>query len=147
MLIVLRPNLFNTRSFLLRTVGAFTQIQTLVHQPFKLQSFKWQTKTKLFRWILSSSGSFGITFLEFHLKFSFAPSCSWLRSSRRNSDSRRGSISVLFPWARRNLRPSWVHCNRIPKDSLQGLTVETPWVAGCFQELASAPNRRLEKLV
>jgi hypothetical protein len=36
MLNVLRPNPFNTRSFLLQTVGVFAQIQTLVHQPFKL---------------------------------------------------------------------------------------------------------------
>jgi hypothetical protein len=38
MLNVLRPNPFNTRSFLFQIVGVFTQIQTLVHQPFKLQS-------------------------------------------------------------------------------------------------------------
>jgi hypothetical protein len=38
MLNVLRPNPFNTRSFLLQTIGAFAQIQTLVHQLFKLQS-------------------------------------------------------------------------------------------------------------
>jgi hypothetical protein len=33
-----RPNPFNTRSFLLQTVGVFAQIQTLVHQSFKLKS-------------------------------------------------------------------------------------------------------------
>jgi hypothetical protein len=38
MLNVLRQNPFNTRSFLLQTVGAFAQIQTLAHQVFKLQS-------------------------------------------------------------------------------------------------------------
>jgi hypothetical protein len=38
MLNVLKLNLFNTRSFLLQTVGVFAQIQTLVHQPLKLQS-------------------------------------------------------------------------------------------------------------
>jgi hypothetical protein len=38
MLNVLKPNPFNTRSFLLQTVEAFAQIQTLVHQLFKLQS-------------------------------------------------------------------------------------------------------------
>jgi hypothetical protein len=37
MLNVSRPNPFNTRSFLLQTVGVFAQIQTLVHQSFKLK--------------------------------------------------------------------------------------------------------------
>jgi hypothetical protein len=31
MLNISKPNLFDTRSFLLQTVGAFTQIETLVH--------------------------------------------------------------------------------------------------------------------
>jgi hypothetical protein len=38
MLNVSKPNPFNTRSFLLPTVGVFAQIQTLVHQYFKLKS-------------------------------------------------------------------------------------------------------------
>jgi hypothetical protein len=38
MLNVSKPNPFNTRSFLSQTVGVFAQIQTLVHQSFKLQS-------------------------------------------------------------------------------------------------------------
>jgi hypothetical protein len=38
MLNVSKPNPFNTRSFLLQTVGIFAQIQTLVHQSFKLKS-------------------------------------------------------------------------------------------------------------
>jgi hypothetical protein len=38
MLNVSRLNPFNTRSFLLQTVGVFAQIQTLVHQSFKLKS-------------------------------------------------------------------------------------------------------------
>jgi hypothetical protein len=38
MLNVSRPNPFNTRSFLLQTIGVFAQIETLVHQSFKLKS-------------------------------------------------------------------------------------------------------------
>jgi hypothetical protein len=38
MLNVSRPNPFNTRSFLLQTVGVFAQIETLVHQSFRLKS-------------------------------------------------------------------------------------------------------------
>jgi hypothetical protein len=38
MLNVSKTNPFNTRSFLLQTVGVFAQIQTLVHQSFKLKS-------------------------------------------------------------------------------------------------------------
>jgi hypothetical protein len=38
MLNVSELNLFNTRSFLLQTVGVFAQIQTLVHQSFVLKS-------------------------------------------------------------------------------------------------------------
>jgi hypothetical protein len=49
MLNVLRLNPFNTRSFLLQTVEAFAQIQTLVHQLFQASILKWRTKTKLFR--------------------------------------------------------------------------------------------------
>jgi hypothetical protein len=68
-------------------------------------------------------------------------------SSRRNLDSRRGPITFLFLQARGNLRPFWVHCSRIPENPLQGNTVKTPWMVGWFQELAPAPNCRLEKLV
>jgi hypothetical protein len=35
--------------FLLQIVGAFAQIQTLVHQLFQASILKWRTKTKLFR--------------------------------------------------------------------------------------------------
>jgi hypothetical protein len=69
---------------------------------------------------------------------SFYPPKSW---------SCQGSIIVLFPRSRGNLRPFRVHCSRISEDPLQGSTVETPWMTGCFQELAFAPNCRLEKLV
>jgi hypothetical protein len=145
MLNVPRLNPFNTRSFLLQTVGAFAQIQTLVHKLFKLETSNGESGPRSSGKILSSSSSFGITFLESHLKFFFCPLL--IGSSYRNLDSCRGSISILFPRARRNLRPFWFHCSRIPEDSLQDITVETPWVARCFQELDSAPNRRLEKLV
>jgi hypothetical protein len=145
MLNVPRLNPFNTRSFVLQTVGAFVQIQTLVHQLFKLQSSNGESGPSSSCKILSSSSLFGITFLESHLKFFFCPLL--IGSSYRNLDSCRGSVSILLPWARRNLRPFWFHRSRIPGDSLQDITVETPWVARRFQELASAPNRRLEKLV
>jgi hypothetical protein len=65
---------------------------------------KWRTKTKLFRKTLSSSRSFGITFLELHLKIFFCPLLFLIGFSCRNLDSCRGSISILFPRARRNLR-------------------------------------------
>jgi hypothetical protein len=110
---------------------------------FQASILKWRTKTKLFRLILSSSGSFGITFLKSHLKFFFCPLLFLIGSSCRNLDSCRGSISILFPRARRNLRPFWVHCSRIQENSLQNITVETPWVVARFQELAPAPNCRL----
>jgi hypothetical protein len=38
MLNVSELNLFNTRSFLLQSIGVFAQIQTLVHQSLKLKS-------------------------------------------------------------------------------------------------------------
>jgi hypothetical protein len=76
MLTVLKPNLFNTRSFLLQTVGVFAQIQTLVHQPFKLQSSNGEPRP-------SSSGKpyhpqahSVFLFLNLILNFSFALSCS-----------------------------------------------------------------------
>jgi hypothetical protein len=52
---------------------------------------------------ITSSSSFGITFLESHLNFFFCPLL--IGSSNRNLDSCRGSISISFPRARRNLRP------------------------------------------
>jgi hypothetical protein len=147
MLNVSRPNPFNTRSFLLQTVGVFAQIQTLVHQPFKLQSSNGKPR-------LNSSGKSHppqahsvLLFLNFILNFFSCPLLFLIGSSRRNLDSHRGSITVLFPRACGNLQPFWVHRSRIPEDSLQDIIVETPWVAGCFHELAFAPNCRLEKLV
>jgi hypothetical protein len=75
MLNVLRPNPFNTRSFL-QTVGVFAQIQTLVHQPFKLQSSNGEPTPS------SSSKSYPaqahsvLLFSNLILNFSFAFSCS-----------------------------------------------------------------------
>jgi hypothetical protein len=76
MLNVLKPNPFNTRSFLLRTIGVFTQIQTPVQQPFKLQSSNGEPRP-------SSSGKSHppqahsvFIFLNLILNFYFALSCS-----------------------------------------------------------------------
>jgi hypothetical protein len=79
--------------------------------------------------------------------FPFCPLLFLIGSSHQNLDSRWGSINILFPRARRNFRSLWVHYSRIPKDSLQDITDKASRVAGHFQELASAPNCRLEKLV
>jgi hypothetical protein len=73
MLNVPRLNPFNTRSFLRQIVGAFAQIQTLVHQLFKPQSSNGELGPSSSGKILSSSSSFGITFLESHLKFFLLP--------------------------------------------------------------------------
>jgi hypothetical protein len=73
MLNVSRPNLFNTRSFL-QTIGIFTQIQTLVHQSFKLKSSNGEPRP-------GSSGKSHppqahsvLLFLKFHPKFFLLPS-------------------------------------------------------------------------
>jgi hypothetical protein len=77
MLNVFRPNPFNTRYFLLQIVGAFAQIQTLVHQLFKLQSSNGEPR-------LSSSGKSYppqahsvLPSTNLISNFSFALSCSW----------------------------------------------------------------------
>jgi hypothetical protein len=112
MLNVSRPNLFNTRPFFLQTVGVFAQIQTLVHQSFRLKSSNGESRSGssgeshppqthsvlLFPNFISDSSSFPFLFL--------------IGSSRRNFDSRRGPITILFPWAYGNLRPFRVHCSR-----------------------------------
>jgi hypothetical protein len=147
MLNVLRSNPFNTHFFLLQTAGVFAQIQTLVHQPFKLQSSNGEPRpTSLGKSYPPQAHSI-LIFSNLILNFFSYPLVFLMGSSCQNLDSRRGSINILFPWARRNLRPFWVHCSRILENPLQDITVETPWVAGRFQELASAPNCRLEKLV
>jgi hypothetical protein len=79
--------------------------------------------------------------------FSFRPLLFFMGSSRRNLDSRWGTSRILFPQAYRSFRSLWVHCSRILEDSFQDITDEASRVAGHFQELASAPNCRLEKLI
>jgi hypothetical protein len=73
MLNVSRPNPFNTRSFLLQTYGVFAQIQTLVHQSFRLKSSNGELR-------LGSSGKSHppqvhsiLLFPEFHLGFFLLP--------------------------------------------------------------------------
>jgi hypothetical protein len=144
---VSRSNPFNTRSFLLQTVRVFAQIQTLVHQSFRLKSSNGEPR----------SGSSGkshppqthsvLLFPNFISDSSSYPFLFLIGSSRRNFDSHQGPITILFPRARGNLRPFRVHCSRISEDPFQGSTVETPWMARCLQELAPTPNCRMEKLV
>jgi hypothetical protein len=75
MLNVSELNLFNTRSFLLQTVGFFAQIQTLVHQSFELKSSN-GGQDQVLKVNLISLGFIRYYFSEFHLRFSFAFSCS-----------------------------------------------------------------------
>jgi hypothetical protein len=147
MLNVSRLNPFNTRTFLLQTVGVFAQIQTLVHQSFKLKSSNGGPRP-------GSSGKSHppkahsvLLFSNSILDFSFCLFLFLIGSSRRDFDSRRGPITILFPRARGNLQPFWVHWSRISEDPFQSSFVETPWMARYFQKLALAPNCRLEKLV
>jgi hypothetical protein len=79
--------------------------------------------------------------------FPFRPLLFLIGSSHRKLDSRWGSITILFPRARRSFRSLWVHRSRIPEDSPQDITDKTSRVAGHFQELTSAPNCRLEKSI
>jgi hypothetical protein len=142
-----KPNPFNTHSFIFQTVGVFAQIQTPVHQSSELKSSNGEL----------GSGSSGkshppkahLVLLSSHfiLDFSFCLFLFLICSSRWNIDSRWGPITILFPQTRGNLWPFWVHCSRISEDPFQGSFVETPWMARWFQELAPAPNCRLEKLV
>jgi hypothetical protein len=73
MLNVSKPNPFNTRSFLLQTVGVFAQIETLVHQFFELKSSNGGPRP-------GSSGkshppkAHSVSlFFEFHLRFFLLP--------------------------------------------------------------------------
>jgi hypothetical protein len=72
MLNVSKPNPFNTRFFLLQTVGVFAQIQTLVHQSFKLKSSNGEPRP-------GSSGkshhpnAHSVLLFEFHLRFFLLP--------------------------------------------------------------------------
>jgi hypothetical protein len=76
MLNVLKPNLFNTRSFLLQTVGVSAQIQTLVHQPFKLQSSNGEPRPSSSGKSYPPQAHSVFLFLNLILIFSFALSCS-----------------------------------------------------------------------
>jgi hypothetical protein len=122
--------MFNTRSFLLQTVGAFVQIQTLAHQLFKLQSSNGEPRPSSPGESYSLQAHSVLLFSNPISNFSFCPLLFLIGSSHRNLDSRRGSINILFPRARRNFRSFWVHCRRIPEDSLQDIIDEAPRVAG-----------------
>jgi hypothetical protein len=62
-------------------------------------------------------------------------------------DSHRGQFNIIFPRTCGNFRSPRVHCSRIQESPLQSGFIKASSVAGCFQELAFAPNQRLEKLV
>jgi hypothetical protein len=72
MLNVSELNLFNTRSFLLQSVGVFAQIQNLVHQSLKLKSSNGGPRS-------SPPGKYHPLRLiqyylfDFHLRFFFRP--------------------------------------------------------------------------
>jgi hypothetical protein len=72
MLNVPKPNPFHTRSFLLRTVGVFAQIQTLVHQPFNLQSSNGEPRPSSSGKSYPPQAHSVFLFLNIILKFSFA---------------------------------------------------------------------------
>jgi hypothetical protein len=76
MLNVLKPNPFNTRSFLLQTVGVFAQIQTLVQQPFQLQSSNGEPRPSSLGKSYPPHAHSVFLLLNFILNFSFALSCS-----------------------------------------------------------------------
>jgi hypothetical protein len=140
-------NPFNIRSFLLQTVGVFAQIQTLVHQSFELKSSNGGPRPDSSGKSHPPKAHSVLLFSNFILDFSFCLFLFLIGSSRWNFDSRWRPVTILFPRARGNLRPFWVHCSRISEGPFQGSFVKTPWMARCFQELAPAPNCRLEKLV
>jgi hypothetical protein len=62
-------------------------------------------------------------------------------------DSYRGQLNILFSRSSRNFWSPRVHWSRIQENPFQSGFIKAPFVARCFQELAFAPNRRLEKLV
>jgi hypothetical protein len=65
----------------------------------------------------------------------------------RAFDSHWGQFDVLLPRSCGNFWPSRVYRSRIPKSSFQSSFIQALSVARCFQDLAFAPNCRLEKLV
>jgi hypothetical protein len=76
MLNVPRPNPFNTRSYLLQTVAAFAQIQTLVHQLFKLQSSNGEPRPSSSGKSYPPQADLELPFSNLISNFSFALSCS-----------------------------------------------------------------------
>jgi hypothetical protein len=147
MLYISRTNPFNTRPFLLQTVGVFAQIQTLVYQSFKLKYSNGEPRPGSLGKSHPPKAQSVLLFSNFISGFFSCPFLFLIGSSRWNLDSYWGPITILFHWARGNRRPFWVHSSRISKDPFQGSTVETTWMARYFQELAPAANCRLEKLV
>jgi hypothetical protein len=65
----------------------------------------------------------------------------------RAFDSHWGQLNILFPWSYGNLWSPRAHWSRIQENPLQSSFIRALVVARCFQELAPAPNCRLEKLV
>jgi hypothetical protein len=76
MLNVSRLNPFNTHSFPLQTVGVFAQIQTLVHQSFRLQSSNGEPRPSASGKSCSPQAHSAFFFLNLTLIFPFALSCS-----------------------------------------------------------------------
>jgi hypothetical protein len=95
MLNLFRSNLFNTRSFLLQTVGVFTEIQILVHQPFKLQSSNGEPRPSSSCKSYPSQAHSVLLFSNFISNF-FCLLLLLTGPSRRNLDRCRGSITVSF---------------------------------------------------
>jgi hypothetical protein len=129
------------------TIGIFAQIQTLLHQSLELKSSNGGPRPGSPGKSHPPKAHSVLPFSNSILQFSFCLFLFLIGSSHRNFDSRRGLITILFPRARGNFRPFWVHWSRISEDPFQSSFVETPWMARCFQRLAPAPNFRLEKLV
>jgi hypothetical protein len=143
--IVFKLNLFNTYSLSSQSTGASVQIQTLGHPSPKLES-----------WMAGQNQAAQVNFTPVsfirHYPFSIFTSDFSLRlfligAFHRAFDSYWGQLDVLFSRTCGNFRSPRVHCSWIPKNPFQGGVIRTFPVARCFQELAFAPNCRLEKLV
>jgi hypothetical protein len=65
----------------------------------------------------------------------------------RAFDSHWDQFDILFPQSCENFRSPRVHCSRIQENPLQSGFIQASLVARRLQELAFAPNYRLEKLV
>jgi hypothetical protein len=88
MLNVSKPNPFNTRSFLLQTIGVLAQIQTLVHQSFELKSSNGGPRPGSSGKSHPPNAHLALLFSNFILDFSFYLFLFLIGSSRRNLDSR-----------------------------------------------------------